>query len=167
MTRVRALLPVLVLFAMTFATRTVQAACWSYYAPAPDPCVGEHDCTGQWQPVYCDFGCTSGSCNDRGNSTECCGVREDYAQISPDGGNGCNTGDCGEQGEVRIRSHAQTPRATPEHRAELLQSYSPGLIMVSASMSYKPPELLYRFNGCSHSYELVVEDARMLASGGM
>ncbi len=155
----RGLLMLLVVFGMMFAARTAKAGCWAYADGDEGECSGANHCNGFYIVTYCVDGCTSGQCDPAGNTRECCGNRIDYAAIEGDGGR-C---DC----DSIIRVHARAPRTTSQHSAELLQGYTPGLIMLSASVSYKPAQIFYTFNRCSHSYRVVVEEGRTVTAGKM
>jgi hypothetical protein len=160
----RTLLPLLVVLLMVFTSRTAKADCWDYWDIGAVNCTGPGGCRSQWERVTCTFGCVSGSCNSTGNSTECCGTRHDYAAGYPDGQGGCHGVNCG---GASIRTHARSSHTAADHSAELLQGYSPALILLSADLSYKPPELMYVLNRCSHNYELIVQDGNVFARGGI
>jgi len=147
---------------LTLDTAPARARCVDYWDIGSVPCSGPGGCQSEWEDVTCWFGCISGTCNDDGNSTECCGVRHDYAQVYGDGGN-CDN----ECGDSPVRVHATASNTNPLHRAELLQGYSPGLIMLDAHTSYKPTQLIYVLNRCNHTYELMVLDGRVVPSGGL
>jgi len=158
MTHVRGLSLVFVALVMILATCPAKADCVGYEVIGPLPCKG--GC--EWNQTLCTFGCTSGTCNSKGNTTECCGVPKNYAQIAEDG-----QGGCGEFcGDSRARLHSSVLHASPEHRAELLQGYTPGLVMLRTNLSYRPPLLVYVLNR-NHSYEVVVDDRELVTTGGM
>jgi hypothetical protein len=159
MRTMRALLPAFVVLTMVLAVRTVKADCVGYDDFGSIPCSGANGCHSQWELITCGFGCDAGTCEDDGNSTECCGTKHEYAQIVGDGGA------CGECGGIRF--HAGAAHASPQHNAELRQGYTPGLIMLSANLSYRPSQLVYTLNRCNHKYELTVEEGRSLTVGGM
>ncbi len=162
MTTRLALLTLSVILGMALGTRTAKADCVEYWDFGPQPCtVGQ--CQSQWEDITCGFGCVSGTCS-MSNSTECCGVLHHYAQIYGDRGNDCSGVECG---DARPRIHAKSSQVNPEHRAELLQGYTPGFIMLSADLSSRDPELVYIFSRCSHSYVLVVEHGKALAREGI
>lgn len=162
----RALLPLLFVVVMiALATSTAKADCVEYWDNGSVNCTGTGGCESQWENITCFYlGCVSGTCNPKGNSTECCGVRHDYAQIYSDGGGNCSGIECD---DTRFRVHARSLHTNPQYRAELLRGYTPGLIMLSADRSYKETELVYVFNRCDHSYDFVVYDGRVIATGGM
>jgi hypothetical protein len=58
-----------------------QFDCWSYDNAPPGHCTGAGGCEGQYPQTHCIIGCNSGGCNTSGNSTECCGVNHNYAQV--------------------------------------------------------------------------------------
>jgi hypothetical protein len=164
MRTVRTLLPMVAMLLLLFAARSAKANCWEYFDWGSVDCTGLHGCMSQWEEIGCTFGCISGSCNPTGNSTECCGTRHDYAAGHDDGQGGCSGVNCG---NVRFRVHARASHLSSPHSAELLQGYTPGLVMLSADLSYKSTQLVYTFNRCNHSYEAVVEDGGVLAREGM
>jgi len=143
------------------AAPTARAGCWGDYVSGPWMCFG-NGCNSQYYDTDCAFGCVSGTCNPDGDSQECCAIEEKYAQVFPDGGNGC-----GECGSIRARDYARVLHPTPEHRAELLQGHAPGLIMLSTSVSYMPPRLIYTRNRCNHKYGTRIENGRLITVGGM
>ena len=160
----RVLFPFLTVLVMVFAARSANAGvCWGYSELDPEECVG-HECMDSWTPTYCSFGCVSGTCDNQGNSTECCGTSHYVAQIYPDG-DSCKDQGCGESGLFRF--HTKTPLVNSQHSAELRQGYSPGLVMLSANVSYKPARLIYVYNRCSRSFKLIIEDERIITTGGM
>jgi len=138
-----------------------QAGCWGYDDLGAAPCIAKY-CSGQYEWITCGFGCTSGTCNPTGNSTLCCGKRVNYAQIFDDGGKSC-----GQCGNAPFRAHSGMEHSSPEHRAELLAGHTPGLIMFTANVSYKPTEFVYNISRCDHKLRLFVEDGRRVISGGM
>jgi len=119
---IRAFLLIFAVFVVMFATRIAKADCTGYSDNGSISCSGANGCKSQWEMITCWFGCTSGTCNPDGNTTECCGAPHDYAQVYPDGGRGCECGD--------VRVHARASHVNLQHRAELLQGYTPGLIYV-------------------------------------
>ena len=162
MRSIRVLLPTFALLVMMFATRTAKAECVGYFDLGSEDCTGKNGCENSWDELLCSFGCVSGTCS-LSNSTECCGVIHRSAQIYGDG-DGCSGEECG---DAHRRIHVRNTHTNPQYRAELLQGYTPGLIMLSADISYKEPGLIYAFNRCSHSYEMVVEDVKIVPLGGL
>jgi len=162
----RVILTLFVVLLVVFSARSAKAGvCWGYDTFDSEDCTGAHGCFGSRAPTYCSFGCISGTCNNQGNSTECCGTSHYIAQITPDG-DSCDAEEC-TGGSGVFRTHASVSHVNSEHSAERRQGYSPGLIMLSANMSYKPARLIYVFNRCSHSFKLIVEDGRLLTTGGL
>jgi len=130
--------------------------CRGYDQSDPTPCDG---CEGMsYVETYCTFGCTCGTCEVDGNSGKCCGSEYHNDEIVPTDG----TCECG-----NVRVHASTLHSSAEHRAELLQGRTPGLIMLSATESYKPAEMVYTYRSCSHRYVLVVQGGRIVGATGM
>jgi hypothetical protein len=92
------------LLMMVFATRAAKAGCYDYFDLGPVNCSGANGCKSQWESVTCGFGCTEGTCDRSGNSTECCGVRHDYAQIAATGR--CPDTECGPGGTTRVHARS-------------------------------------------------------------
>jgi len=161
---VRTLFSLAVLIVAIFAARPSKAYCVDYNDFGAEDCTGTGGCESSWEEILCGFGCVSGTCDPRGNSTECCGHKETYAQITPEGGGDCSGNECG---DARIRVHRTTLHASAEHRRELLQGYTPGLILLSDELAYKEPQVIYSFHRCNHSYEIAIEDGKVLSRNGM
>ena len=75
-------------------------------------------------------------------------------------------GDCG-----NVAKHAQTHsnRLNPNawREVELRQDYSPGLIMLTMTESYREPVFGYAYNRCNHTYRLVFEVEKIEKHGGL
>lgn len=156
MTNQRVMLMLVLGFFVTFASHTVTAQCFSYGEGDEAECSGTN-CSGWYRLSFCDFGCDAQFCEPAGNSLECCGQRYDYAEASGP----CH--DCGQP----PRTHVRASHPNQEYRAELLQGYTPGLIMLSATKSYSPPELVEIYSRCSRTYRLVVKEGRIFTTEGM
>lgn len=157
MTNQRVMLMFVLGFFVTFAAHAATAQCFKYTNGDPTECWGTN-CQSQYIVTYCDFGCQAQFCTFNGNSLNCCGQRIDYAQAF---------GPCHDCGQPEIRIHVRASRPNRDYRAELLQGYSPGLIMLSATKSYRPPELAEIFIRCSHAYRLFVREGQIVATEGM
>jgi hypothetical protein len=158
---IRVLLLLFVVLVMVFATRTAKADdCVGIEDFGSQSCSGAKGCESEYESEYCSFGCVSGTCNGRGSSGECCGKIYYVPNISGGGGDGCSGIECGDG-----RVHARASHVNLEHRAELLRGYTPGLIMLSVNVSYKAPQLIYSFNRCSHTYEVVMDGGRLAPTG--
>jgi len=160
----RALPPLFAILAALFSAPAAKAECWDYWDWGAVDCTGSGGCESQWEDITCGIGCVSGSCNSTGNSTECCGTRHDYAAGVDDGQDSCHGVGCGGSPG---RHHIRGPRAQSQHRAELLQGYTPGLVMISADLSYKEPQLIYVLNRCNRTYEAVADGGKVLPGGGI
>jgi hypothetical protein len=161
----RLVLSFFILLVMVFAAGSAKAQCWGYSQFTPERCSSP-GCMGSYTPTYCRFGCVSGTCENQGGSGQCCGHLYYTAVIYPDGQDSCHDLGCGENGQFR-RVHGKTSRVDSQYSAELRQGYTPGLIMLSARLSYKPPRLVYAFSRCNHSFRLIIEDGRVSTTGGM
>jgi hypothetical protein len=165
MTTKRGLMILFVVFVMVLAVPKVKADdCVGIEDFGSEDCTGANGCTGSYELEYCSFGCISGECNGRGSSGECCGKKYYIPNISGDGGEGCSGVECG---DARRRVHVRVAQINPERRAELMQGYTPGVMMLGADIGYKPAQLIYTFDRCSHSFGLLVEDGKLVALGGM
>ena len=140
-------------FFITLATHAVTAQCFSYGEGDETECWGTN-CHGWYKLSFCDVGCAGEFCDGQGNSLNCCGTEYRYAQISEP----CH--DCGQP----PRAHVRESHPNPEFRAELLQGYTPGLVMLSATKSYRPPQLVETYSRCRRTYRLVVEEGRMFTT---
>jgi len=148
------------LFLMLLACRICYAdGCWGYSNGDESECTGPHGCAKWYTVSYCDLGCTSGACNPVGNTRQCCSLIIHYAEIVPDGD---RCPDCG-----NIRTHLKPRPHSNPHRSELLQGRSPGLIMLSPAVSYKPLELVDVFRGCDRAAAIVIDGGRTLSVEGM
>lgn len=136
------------------------ASCTDYEDFGDVRCSGAGGCVSSHPSIICGFGCISGTCNSRGSSGECCGNIYYVANISPDGGRGCTQAGCG---ELRSRNHSSSVPSSPEHRAELLKGYSPGVVLLSERLSYKEPQIIYALDRCNHNFGFVVSDGRVVA----
>ena len=164
MTTKLGLMTLFVAVVMVFAARTAKADCVGIEDFGSENCSGVGGCEGSYEMEFCSFGCVSGECNGRGSSGECCGRIYYIPNIYGDGGEGCSGVECG---DVSVRAHARSSRLTSQHSAELLQGYTPGLIMLGADIGYKAPQLVYTFDRCNHNFGLVVEDGKLVTLGGM
>jgi hypothetical protein len=158
---IRALLPLFVVLLIVLAAHTALAGCYQLQE-AQEICSGAGGCEGNYTAVFCVSGCIAGECFEQAGSGECCGRIYYLASLYPDGGI-CH-GDCD---NARVRVHARSSHVSSQHSAELRRGYSPGLIMLTADLSYKEPQLVYTFDRCNHNYGLLAEDGKVLALGGM
>ena len=159
----RTLLLTLIALTTIFTARPANAGCWDYLDLGSAECFGPKGCNLEYEIITCGSGCTLGTCVKDGNSGECCGKRYDYAQINAIG----KCDGCGPGGNIVVRAHAKPSHVDLQRRAELLQGYTPGLIMMSETVSYRPPRVFYMFNRCDRTYRLVIEDGTNVSTGGM
>jgi hypothetical protein len=159
----RVLMALFVAVVMVLAGRTAKAEC-SDFVEFDMNCTGAGGCTGEWVDTLCTFGCYPADCVVDGGSIPCCGRRHDYDVFGDCTGNcDCSGIECG---NARRRVHVRSAQINPEHRAELLQGYAPGLAMLGADLSYRPPQLINVFSRCSHKYELTVMSGKIIVTGG-
>lgn len=100
------------------------------------------------------LGCVSGSCNNDGNSGECCGQRFYYAQGYEWGSADCHGLICGESPVRRAR---RQERRSGELNAAAL----------NLKPAYRAPRILFVPNRCTHEYEVFFENFAALPKGGM
>ena len=74
---------------------------------------------------------------------------------------------CHDCSQLPIRFHLGSLHPRPEHRAELMQGYPAGTVMLNATKGYRPPELVETYSRCSHSYTIAVHNGRIVATEGM
>jgi hypothetical protein len=132
---------------------TCDSPCGGYLDPGGRSCNGDPTC--QEYPTYCtSSGCICGQCVSHGGSGDCCGLIYYSAVVYP--GSGACPGDCGyatTHGRMHVaRGHRKNP-----HESEVRGRYSPGLIMLNATASYRPASIVYVYSNCSHDLRLVVE----------
>lgn len=144
----------LLAFVLSVCRFTAAQGCWSYYDPQEGTCSGPGGCEGYYPRTECTTGCIAGSCNPDGNSTECCGVRYDYAQ-GYSGYGECDGYDCG-----NIR-RARRERTAPAKTVAL--NIKPDI----ALLTYRSPRIVFVPNRCTHEYEAFFENLAALPKGGM
>jgi len=147
----RITLRVFVLFAVTlggaYFARADEAPCWTYYDPPLGVCGGP-GCEGYYPRTECWVGCTQGSCDSDGNSTDCCGRTFYWAAGYDDGGFDCQHMYCG---------------LSPTRQAHI-QKFRGGLLGASlkteldAVSSARLARVLFVPNKCTHAYDVVLED---------
>jgi hypothetical protein len=141
----------LLLFVVAFGSSFARAGCVGYVDFGPQACTGAGGCSDSWESIGCSFGCIQGSCNPTGNSTSCCGVRHDYAQITqiPPGAL-CNGTSCGAAvRKLRILAKQKLwgdLNLDAAMKRQLQQSWPSRL-----------PRMLYVINRCTHEYDVVYE----------
>ena len=153
--RSRLILLVLLLSVVSLP-RIAHAGCEDYWDVGSAMCTGAGGCQGEHEIIRCTFGCISGTCVNQGGSGVCCGKIYYNATIYPDGG------DCRERCPG-IRSFP-TSAAKPSHQHGPL-GYSPGLVMVTERLSYKPPTIVFVLDHCSHSFGVVQQTAALIDRG--
>jgi hypothetical protein len=143
------------------------AHCTGYQDDGEILCTGSNGCTGSYEAESCALGgCTCGTCYPKGSSGECCSRIYYIPNVYPMSGS-CNTIECGDA-SIHARSHlSRNDGGEGRNSAELRQAYSPGLIMLTPTLSYREPSLLYVLDRCSHTYRLVAEQGRTVKNGGM
>jgi hypothetical protein len=132
-----------VLIALACGGSSAFADCWTYFDPPMGTCTGAGGCRGFYPRTTCIMGCVSGSCNNSGNSTECCGTIHRYAQGYDDGQDTCRGDICG---AVRVHIRSSTSKipflnktAIPRHAKDAL-------------FHYQPPRILLIPNRCTRAY---------------
>jgi hypothetical protein len=130
--------------------------CTSTLDLGDEPCTGARGCSGSYPVIVCSFGCSCGACHSQGSSGECCGHRYYLPNVYPQPGI-CSGSGCGELPR-HARTHSRDRDTTILRSVELRQDYSPGLIVLTPTIGYRPPVFVYALD-CSHSYQLVVEEA--------
>jgi hypothetical protein len=128
-----------------------QGNCWGYQDFGGDPCTGPGGCSDTWEVITCGPGCTKGTCTNFGNSTSCCGVRHDYAQITnfPLGAE-CSGQSCG----LAVRQLRLTAKQKLWGSLELDAALKKEL---KEKWPSRLPRMLYVINRCTHEYDLVYE----------
>ncbi len=120
----------------------------------PEPCTGRNGCTGSYEQMICSWGCSCGVCHDNGSSGLCCSTRYNLPNIY------LEPGTCDECGEIaaHARAHEKRRSANTQQSVELRQDYSPGLIMLTPTVTYREPAFFYAAD-CSHTYQLIAEES--------
>jgi hypothetical protein len=166
MTRTRSMVPLFLGLAMLFVTHRASAAtCTGIEDLGSSPCTGAGGCESEHEVEMCFFGCTCGECDRHGSSGECCG----HIYYVPNVYQGQGCGNCGECGGARthIRSTSIGRGVASDTPLELRQDYSPGLIVLTRTLSYREPLFVYVLNRCDHTYRLIAEEELTRKTGGM
>lgn len=153
---VRVMLTLVFAFFMTCAVQNGAAQCYQYTNIQFD-CSGQN-CAQTITLSLCDIGCHAGMCVGNGNTRECCGSLIHYAQASQP---------CHDCSQFPIRFHIGSSNSDRKYRAELMQGYTAGVVMLSPTKNYMPPELVETYSRCGHSYSLTVREGRVFAIEGM
>jgi len=158
MTPARAVGPLLIMLALLVSSEPAAAGegecpggCWTYDDFGQIQCFG---CDEYRELIFCmGGGCVCGTCEEEGGSGLCCGKIYYTPTIYPE------PGDCGECGNSpsHARTHANRQSSGGRYSAELRQGYSPGLIMLTPTVSYRAPLFAYVYNRCSHTFTLIAE----------
>lgn len=144
--------------ALLFIPSQAHASCNDYWDVATVTCTSG-GCQSEHELIACTFGCISGQCVHQGGSGLCCNKIYYVPVIYPDGGD-C-TGECG-----ALRAYPPSPSSTTHHSAQLRGGYTPGLIMLSNTLSIKPPTLVFIPDRCSHTFG-VVQQAPTFVNRGL
>ena len=120
-------------------------------------CSGTN-CQQEIQLSTCDVGCHAGMCIPNGNTRQCCGAPVHYAQL---------TLQCHDCTPLPIRFHLKDAHPNQESRADLMQGYTAGVVMLTDSRGYRPPELLETYSRCNRSYGLSVYEGQVIVREGM
>jgi len=150
--------PLLIVFAISVGYSRASAQCDATCVTILD--TGCFSCNGQPEciecPTYCHQpGCSCGTCISQGGSGDCCGHTYYSAEIYGDGSGNCSGDLCGEAPTHALTHITRGFRKNP-HEAEVAGGYSPGLIMITATASYKPESMLYVYSNCSHDLKLIM-----------
>ncbi len=121
------------------------------------PCTGANGCSDSFPDESCGDTCFCGICDERGSSGECCG--HTYYVPNFYEGNGDCSNECGDIA-IHARTHVNRQNPRSQHSLYLRKDYSPGLIMLTPTVSYKEPLFGYVYNRCSHTYRLIVEEGQ-------
>jgi len=146
------------------ATATAcDGGCWGYFDAGSFNCKGSGGCTGSYERYLCWPGCACGTCTNHGSSGLCCGSIYYEPNFYSGSGNCLGCGD--------VTKHAQTHsnRLNPNawRTVELRQDYSPRLVMLTPTESYREPVFGYAYNRCNHTYQLVFEVEKIEKHGGL
>lgn len=138
--------------------KSANAGCYDYSVFGPIQCTGTGGCTGEFYRVRCTWGCISGSCNNQGNSGECCGKIYYSAQIYPDQAS-CH---CGELPTVarRLEPSSRSEDAFPASRKTRAS-----VIVASRLMTPRLPRFTFVPDTCAHAYAVVVDDGTASPGG--
>jgi hypothetical protein len=138
--------------------------CEGYFDAGQFNCSGAGGCKSFYERYLCGPGCTCGSCDSHGSQGQCCGQPYYEAVIYPNG-ESCDEV-CGD-GTRHARIHMNRLNTSAVHTVDLRQDYSPGLIMLKPTESYREPIFGYAYNRCDHSYRLVFEVEKIEKHGGL
>jgi len=123
------------------------------------PCHG-NNCESTFVIEACRQGCNCGTCFTSGYG-DCRGYHWSTLSIAQEPGtcNGC-------QGlAIHARTHSARRSSNTQHNA-VRQGYTPGLIMLTPTKSYRPPLFMYAYNRCRHTYMLITEERQSTKIGG-
>lgn len=133
-------------------TRCPAGHCYTYLDLGDVNCTGANGCQDTWDDEICGFGCVCGSCTNKGSSGECCGKIYYIPNIAPE------DGDCeGNCGDARTHALSHKRDGAAGRSTDLLHDHTPGVIMLTRTVSYRDPRLLYVLDRCSHVYRLMTE----------
>lgn len=132
----------LVLLSLFVVTGVARAQSCVSYGSESRTCIST-GCNDVVVLSTCMIGCVSGSCNPNGNSTVCCGIRTDYAQIFTDGGT-CQGKECGLARILRAEKQAKKIGSVAEAK-----SYTLPLPL--------PPRRLFVANRCTHEFDIAYD----------
>jgi hypothetical protein len=132
-----------------YSARADEAPCWTYYDPPEGHCGGPGGCEDYYPKTECWVGCTSGSCDSDGNSTDCCGSTFRFASGYDDGGQtDCQGLYCGES--PARATHIQKLRGSL-----VKASFKRDLDAVSSA---RLARVVFVPDRCTHAYDVVLEN---------
>jgi hypothetical protein len=137
---------------LAVACTACNTSCTSTVDTGYSSCNGNPNCT--YPLEFCSTGCICGRCISHGGSGSCCGITY-YTPVIYPGSGICSGSECGTLPEhARIHSRESL---RGHHDTEIRNGYSPGVIMLTAAVSYRQESLVYVFDRCAHTIRLMTE----------
>ncbi len=78
----------------------------------------------------------------------------------------CNGVECGGS-PVHARTHLTRKDRDLQTRVNLRNDRSPGLIMLSPTVTYREPLFIYAYDRCKHTYRVIIEEDWTGKDGGI